>query len=103
MSFENSCFECKEVDLEVNAKEIKYMFMSHHQNPGQNHNIKVVNISFENKIQILGITVTNQNYIRKEIKIRFNLGNACYHLAQNLLSFHLLSTKQRLKYIEIYF
>jgi len=46
MSFENSCFECKEVDLEVNAKEIKYMFMSHHQNPGQNHNIKVVNKYF---------------------------------------------------------
>jgi hypothetical protein len=35
-------------------------------------------------------TVTSQNCIGEEIKSIFNLGNACYHSVQNLLSFHLL-------------
>jgi biotin operon repressor len=29
----------KEVGLEVNAEETKYMLLSHHQNAGQNHKI----------------------------------------------------------------
>jgi hypothetical protein len=37
-----------EVGLEVNTEKFKYVFMSHHKNAGQNHNIKVANISFEN-------------------------------------------------------
>jgi hypothetical protein len=37
----------------------------------------------------LRMTVTNQNFIQKEIKRRMNLGNACYHSIQNLLSSHL--------------
>jgi hypothetical protein len=36
------------------------------------------------------MTVTNQNLIQEEIKRRLNSGNACYYLAQNLLSSHLL-------------
>jgi hypothetical protein len=38
----------------------------------------------------LGTTVTNQNLIQEELKRRLNSGNDCYHLVQNLLSFHLL-------------
>jgi hypothetical protein len=49
---------------------------------------KIANRSFENVAQVtyLGIIVTNQNLIQEEIKRRLNLGNACYHLVQNLLS-----------------
>jgi hypothetical protein len=39
----------------------------------------------------LGTTVTNQNLIQDEIKMRLNSGKACYHSVQNLLSFRLLS------------
>jgi hypothetical protein len=39
----------------------------------------------------LGTTVTNQNSIQEEIKMRLNYGNACYHSVQNLLLSHLLS------------
>jgi hypothetical protein len=31
----------KEVGLEVNAKKTKYMLLSHHQNAGQNQDIKI--------------------------------------------------------------
>jgi len=33
----------------------------------------------------------NQNSLQEEIKIRLNLGNACYYLVLNLLSSFLLS------------
>jgi hypothetical protein len=42
------------------------------------------------KFKYLG-TVTNQNMIREESNIRLQLGNACYHSIQNLLSSNLLS------------
>jgi hypothetical protein len=72
----------KEVGLEVNAEKTKYMLLSHHQNAGQNHNIKIANRSFENVAQFkyLGMTLTNRNSIQGEIKRRLNSGNACYHL-----------------------
>jgi hypothetical protein len=36
----------KEDDLEVNAEETEYIFMSHNQNGGQNHNLMTANKSF---------------------------------------------------------
>jgi hypothetical protein len=41
----------KEVGLEINAEKTKYMFLSRHQNVGQNRNIKISNRSFENVSQ----------------------------------------------------
>jgi len=45
----------------------------------------------------LRVTVTNQNCIQQEIKRRLNLGNACYHSVQNLVSSHLLSKNFKIK------
>jgi hypothetical protein len=44
-----------------------YMFLSHHQIKGQNHNIKTANKLFENvtEFMYLTMTVTNQNFIHK--------------------------------------
>jgi hypothetical protein len=55
----------KEDGLEINVGETKYMLLSHHQNVGQNRDIKIANRSFENVSQFkhLGTTVTNPNLI----------------------------------------
>jgi hypothetical protein len=60
----------KEVGPEVNTEKTKYMLLSHHQNAGQNHDIKMANRSFENVAQFkyFGMIVTNQNLIQEEIK-----------------------------------
>jgi hypothetical protein len=83
----------KEVGLEINVEKTKYMLLSRRLNVGRNRDIKIANRSFGNVSQFkyLGTTVTNQNLIQGEIKRRLNSGNACYHSAQNLLSFRLLS------------
>jgi hypothetical protein len=91
--------------LEVNTKKIKYIVMSSHQNVGQNHNLLIANTCkySENvaEFKYLGITVTNQNYIQKQIKDRLNIGNACYHSDQNLL-FPVTSLKTwRLKHTKL--
>jgi hypothetical protein len=39
------------------------------------------------KFKYLRTTVTNQNFIRAEIKSRLNSDNACYHSVQDRLSF----------------
>jgi hypothetical protein len=46
------------------------MLLSHHQNAGQNHDMKIANRSFKNVSQFkyLGMTVTNQNLTHEEIK-----------------------------------
>ena len=61
----------------------------------QNQNIIIKNLSFENveKFKCLGVTVTNTNDIREEIKHTVNMGNACYYSLQKILSFCMLSKK----------
>jgi hypothetical protein len=53
------------------TEKTKYMVMSRHQNEGQNHNLLIVNKSFENvaKFEYLVTAVANQNFIEDEIKI----------------------------------
>jgi hypothetical protein len=60
----------KEVGPEINIENCKYMFVSRHQNAGQNRHIKVANKSFENVSQFryFGTTVTSQNLVQEEIK-----------------------------------
>jgi hypothetical protein len=43
------------------------------------------------QVRYLGTTITNQNLVQENIKIRLNSDNACYHLARKLLSSRLLS------------
>jgi hypothetical protein len=42
------------------------------------------------RVQIFGNNFKNQTSIQKEIKSRLKLGNACYHLVQNVLPSSLL-------------
>jgi hypothetical protein len=76
----------KEVGLEVNPEETKYILLSRCQKAGQRQSIKIGNRSFGSvaKFRYLGTTLTDQNYIHKEIKSRLNSGNACYHSVQSL-------------------
>jgi hypothetical protein len=46
------------VDVTVKNTDLKYVFMSCHQNAGQNHNINTASKFFEPVV--LGMTVTNQ-------------------------------------------
>jgi hypothetical protein len=52
----------KEIGLKVNAGKTKYMFMSHEQNAGQNHDIKITTKYFEvvEQLKYLGTVLTNQ-------------------------------------------
>jgi hypothetical protein len=93
----------KEVGLEVNTEKTEYILLPHHQNAGQNHDIKIANRRFENVAQFrhLGTTVTNQNVIQEEIKRRLNSGNACYHSVHNHLSSHLLSKNIEIRILPV--
>jgi hypothetical protein len=75
------------------------MLLSRHQNVGQNQDIKIANITFENVSQFkcLRTTLTNQNLIQEEIKRRLNSGNVCYHSVQSLLSSCLLSKNLKIR------
>jgi hypothetical protein len=64
-----------EVSLEVNAEKTNNMLLSHHQNAGQNHDIKIA---------------------RKKIKMILNSGNV-YHSVKKLLSSHLLSKNVKIR------
>jgi hypothetical protein len=52
----------RDVGLEINAENTKYMIMFRHQNSGQNQNIRTVNESFENvaKFKYLETTPTKR-------------------------------------------
>ena len=71
----------KDIGLEVNSDMTKYMITSRHQNVIQNQNIVIGKVSFENveKFKYLGVTVSNMNDIREEMKRRINMGNSCYY------------------------
>jgi hypothetical protein len=75
------------------------MLMSRYQRAGKKHSIKIVNKSFEGvaKFKYLGTTLTDQNCMQEKIKSRLNLGNACYHLVQSLLSSCLPSRNVKVK------
>ena len=70
----------KEIGLEVNAHNTKYMTVFGDQNAGRIHSMKTDNSPTERveEFKYLGTTVTNQNSIQREIRSRLNLGNACY-------------------------
>jgi hypothetical protein len=73
--------------------------MSRSQKIRQKHSIKRASRSFEDlaKFRYLGTILTDQNCMHKEIKNRLNLGNACYHSVQSLLSSCLQSRHLKVK------
>jgi len=83
----------KEFGLEVNADITQYMVMSRDKDAGRSHSIKTDNSSFERaeELRYFGTTLTDKNYIQKEIKSSLKSWNASYHSVQNLLSSSLLS------------
>jgi retron-type reverse transcriptase len=89
----------KEVGLEANPEKTKCVLLSRNQKVGQKYSRKIANRSFEDvaKFKYLGTTLTDQNYMYKEINSRLNLGNACYYSVQDLLSSHLLSGNLKVK------
>jgi hypothetical protein len=56
------------------------MVMSWEQNAGWDDSVKIDNNSIEKveEFKYLGMMLTHQNSIQKEIKSRLKLGNACY-------------------------
>ena len=93
------CVFVLNVGLGVNYDKTKYMITSRQQNIVQNQNIAIESSSFEKveKLKYLGVTVTNTNDNRAEIKRRINMGNACYYSLEKMLSSHLRSKKLQVK------
>jgi hypothetical protein len=74
--------------------KIKYKVMYRDHNAGRGYNVKIDNISSGRveEVKYQGTTLTNQNFIHEEIKIRLKSGNACCRSVQKkLLSSSLLS------------
>jgi hypothetical protein len=90
---ENLMVAIKENGLEVNADKTEYMIMSRDQRGDRSLNQTIDNISIQSLIEFkyLGTMLTNKKSIQGKIKSSLNLGNACCHSVQNLLSSSLLS------------
>ena len=73
--------------------------MSRDQNVGRSHSIKNYNSTHEKveQFKYLGKKLTTQNSTEEEIKSRLQLGNACCHSVQNILSYSLLSKNVKIK------
>jgi hypothetical protein len=82
----------RHVGIEVNAKKTKDMIRSHHQNLGQNQNMRIANVLFESVVRLkyLGMVLSNQNDIHDEVKSRLNSGITCCRSVENILSSHLI-------------
>jgi hypothetical protein len=79
----------KETGLAVNADKTEYTVLSREQNAVGSHIIETDNSSSERveEFKYLGTKLRNQNSIQEEITSKLKSGNACYHSAQNLLSY----------------
>jgi hypothetical protein len=57
--------------LDVSTNKTKYIFITYHQNAGQNHNIKLDNKSFKKvaKFKYLEKKVTNKNSFLKKLRV----------------------------------
>jgi len=66
--------------LEVTSNKNKYMLKSCRQNVGRNKNKKVADKYYEHLVEFKywWMNVTNQNCMKKEIKRKLNMGNACW-------------------------
>ena len=75
------------------------MIISGDQNAGRSHSMKIDCSSIETveEFKYLGTTLTNQNFIREEMRSRLMLGNVCYYSVQNLLSSSLLTKNLKIK------
>jgi hypothetical protein len=80
----------KEIGLEVNADETKYMVRSRDQNAGRRHDIMTDNNSFESleHFRYLRTKLSNQNSIQEKIKSRVKSRS---YSVQNLLSSKVIS------------
>ena len=60
----------KEIGLEVNSDETKYIVMSRDQNVGRSHNVKIDNNSFERleEFECLGTTLTIKILCREKLR-----------------------------------
>ena len=89
----------REIGLEVSVDKTKCIVMSRDQNAGRNSSVRIGNSTFERveESKYLGTTLTNQNSIPEEIKVRVKSGNFCYHSVQNLLSSRLLYKNLKIK------
>jgi hypothetical protein len=75
------------------------MLLARNQKAGQNRDMKIADILFQNVLQFkyLGTTVTNQYLNRRKLRRELISGNACYHSVQNLSSSRLLSKNVELR------
>ena len=84
---------CKDINLAVNIEKPNYMEVGCHWDIMANELIAIDGNSYDKMktFKCLGSLLTNQNFIRKEIKYRFKEGNLCYYLIQTVLSSQIFS------------